>query len=407
MTDIDRIVATCQDLVQDASFDSVRKWKSERAGRRVIGYFPVYFPVELAHAAGMLPVAIYGGGNRVALKQADTHMYSFMCSICKSTLELGLTRRLDFLDMFVGTPICDAARHMPGLMERNVPGLVVDILYLPANLRTGLAVPYLRREFDRMRLLMESVVGHAISDEAIRDSIRSYNLGRRLVREIYALRKASPWCVSASECYSIVRAGTLMPVDDHIRLLREFLDLAPKREGRPLDKIRVVYEGGFCEQPPIEFIQALEEACYVVDDDFALGARLIPGDVADDADPLASLAESYCNASSYSSVQHDMRRLKSDGLMQKYRSADAEAILLSPAKFCEPGLDDQVHHLKRAEQEGIACLQMEFQERMKDFDGVRTQTETFAEALLFYANDASSGAHAPGNEKTVAQGGAK
>jgi hypothetical protein len=29
---------------------------------------------------------------------------------------------------------------------------------------------------------------------------------------------------------------------------------------------------------------------------------------------------------------------------------------------------------------------MEFQERMKDFDSVRTQTETFAEALLFYTH---------------------
>ena len=389
MNDIDRIVTACQDLVQDVSFEAARKWKAARSGRKVIGYFPVYFPVELAHAAGMLPIAIYGGGNRVALKQADTHMYSFMCSICKSTLELGLSKRLDFLDVFVGTPICDAARHMPGLMERNVPGLLVDILYLPANTRTGLAVPYLRREFDRLRLLLESAVGHSIGDEAIRDSIRLYNLSRRLVREVYALRRQAPWCVSASECYSLVRAGMLMPVDEHIPLLREFLDLAAKREGRPLDKIRVVYEGGFCEQPPIEFIRAIEEACYVVDDDFALGARLIAADVPEDADPLSSLAESYCNGSSYSSVQHDMRHLKSDGLMKKYRSANAEAIILSPAKFCEPGLDDQVHHLKRAEKEGIACLQMEFQERMKDFDGVRTQTETFAEALLFYANEAT------------------
>ena len=141
MSTIEEIVSQCQERIEDMSFRGVAQWKDANPGGKVLGYFPVYFPVELAHAAGMLPVAIYGGGNRIPLKQADAHMYSFMCSVCKSTLELGLSKRLAMLDIFVGTPICDAARHMPGLMERNVPGLVIDILYTPANLRTELAVP--------------------------------------------------------------------------------------------------------------------------------------------------------------------------------------------------------------------------------------------------------------------------
>lgn len=387
MSRIDDIVGQCQDQVEDVSLQSCRQWKGRRAGNKVLGYFPVYFPVEIAHAAGMLPIGIFGGGNRVVLKRADTHMYSFMCSICKSTLEQGLSGRFDFLDVFIGTPICDAARHMPGLMERNVPGLLTDILYLPANLRTGLAVPYLQREFGRLRALVEAEVGHAVGDEQIRDSIRTYNQSRRLVRRLYEMRRESPWLVSAVECYVLVRAGMLMPVEEHLPLLREFIALASGRVARPLDKIRVVFEGGFCEQPPIDFIRAIEEACYVVDDDLAVGARLFSGDVPEEGDPILNLAASYCNGSAYSSVQHDMRRLKSDGLMAKYRSSNAEAIVLSPAKFCEPGLDDQVHHLKRAEKEGVSCLQMEFQERMKDFDNVRTQTETFAEAILFYSQE--------------------
>lgn len=30
-----------------------------------LGHFPVYFPEELAHAAGLLPVAVLGGGNKL------------------------------------------------------------------------------------------------------------------------------------------------------------------------------------------------------------------------------------------------------------------------------------------------------------------------------------------------------
>src|SRR5674476_1633061 len=62
-----------------------------------LGHLPVYFPEEIAHAAGLLPVAVLGGGNRLELKHADAHMGSFVCSICRSTAELGLNGSLQGL----------------------------------------------------------------------------------------------------------------------------------------------------------------------------------------------------------------------------------------------------------------------------------------------------------------------
>ena len=385
MKTIEEIVQSCRETIEDNSFATVREWKKGEPRRKVVGYFPVYFPVELIAAGGMLPVAIFGGGSRIAVKRGDAHMYSFMCSICKTTAELALGGQFDFLDLFVGHPICDAARHMPSLVERNTEGIDVDLLYYPGSIAADVAVPYLRREYARVRSLLEATCGHAIPDGAIRDSVREYNEVRRLLRKLYELRRRSPWLVSAVESYVLTRVGTLMPARDYAPLLREALSLFAARDHRRIDKIRVVYEGAFCEQPPIEFIQALEEACYVVDDDFLIGSRFLNDDVATDGDPLLALAEAYCNHSTYCSTQHDPRRPKSDGLIAKCRAADAQAVILSPAKFCEPGLDDQVHFMKRAEAESLPNLQMEFQERMKDFDNVRVQTETFAEALLFYA----------------------
>ena len=34
-------------------------------GAKAIGYFPVHAPAEIIHAAGMLPVQLSGGGDRV------------------------------------------------------------------------------------------------------------------------------------------------------------------------------------------------------------------------------------------------------------------------------------------------------------------------------------------------------
>ena len=77
-----------------------------------------------------------------------------------------------------------------------------------------------------MRQLLESVVGHPVEDAAIRASIGLYNEVRRLVRRTYEIRHESPWLISATESYAMVRAGTLMPVDEYLPLLREFVSLA-------------------------------------------------------------------------------------------------------------------------------------------------------------------------------------
>ena len=57
--------------------------------------------------------------------------------------------------------------------------------------------------------------------------------------------------------------------------------------------MRVVFEGGFCEQPPLDLIRTIGRSCYVVDDDLLIGLRWILEDVRADGDPLRGLAEAY------------------------------------------------------------------------------------------------------------------
>ena len=49
---------------------------------------------------------------------------------------------------------------------------------------------------------------------------------------------------------------------------------------RTQDNVRVVVTSAFCEQPPLMMIKSLElSGCYIVDDDWVLGARYIVGDI--------------------------------------------------------------------------------------------------------------------------------
>ena len=91
----------CEEMVRDPDLAAVAGWKRAHPGGRAVGCFPVYVPAELVHAAGMLPVGVFGAGGTVDIDHADSRMQSFVCSISRSTLELGLTSRLDLLDGMV------------------------------------------------------------------------------------------------------------------------------------------------------------------------------------------------------------------------------------------------------------------------------------------------------------------
>jgi benzoyl-CoA reductase subunit C len=374
---LDELLACCRDLVEDPDFPTVRRWR--QAGGKVLGHFQVYFPEEIAHAAGMLAVKVRGAP--LEPRRSDSLFGSYLCSILRTSLEAALSQRLE-LDLFVTHPICDAARSLAGIWGRNL-ACPATILYLPQNANSGAARAYLRGEYDRLRRQIEQVAGRPVGEDDLRASIRLYNESRRLLAELYRLRRQEPWKVTLEESYVLVALAGLVPRHEHNQLMQHVLPLLRQRPGKPQDRVRVVLEGGFCEQPPLDLLRAVGRSCYVVDDDLLIGLRWIQEPVAEEGDPLENLAEAYLDRSSYSPVQHDARKPKEQMLLGKVRDSGAEAAVLLAAKMCEPGLDEQVAYARALDQAGIPYFVSEFEERQSSFDDLQIQLETFVENLLF------------------------
>jgi benzoyl-CoA reductase subunit C len=375
--ELDELLWECRELLEDMDFPTVARWRE--AGGRVVGHFQVYFPEEIVHAAGLLPFRVRGAP--IEPLQADSRFGSYLCSILKTSLELALSGRVE-LDLFVTHPICDAARNLAGVWGRNADHRC-EILYLPQNATASHAPEYLRGEYDRLRREVEVVAGRPVTDDDLRASIRIYNENRRLLRELYALRRESPWLLSADESYVFMAIGGLMRREEHNRILEAALPLLRQREVRRQDRIRVVFEGGFCEQPPLDLIRAVARSCYVVDDDLLIGMRWILEDVSTEGDPLLALADAYLNRSSYSPVQHDDRKPKERMLMERIRDAGAEAAIVTAAKMCEPGLEEQVTYIHALDEAKVPYFVSEFEENMSSFDHLEIQLETFVENLMF------------------------
>lgn len=374
---LDEVLYICRELLEDMEFPTVRRWRE--AGGKVVGHFQVYFPEEIVHAAGMLPFKVRGAP--IEAVQADSRFGSYLCSILKTSLELALSEHVE-LDMFVTHPICDAARNLAAVWGRNVD-YPCQILYLPQNANSAFSVQYLRDEYTRLKNEIEAVAGRMVTDDNLRRSLLVFNQNRALLRDLYAIKRDTPWLLSAYEAYLLMAVGSMIPREEHNEMLRMVLPMILARSTKKQDKIRVVLEGAFCEQPPLDLLRTGTQYCYIVDDDLLIGMRWILEDVPLEEDLLYNLAEAYLQKSSYSPVQHDLRKPKEEMLQKRIKSSRAEAAIIMAAKMCEPGLEEQVAYTLNLDQEDIPYFVSEFEENMTSFDHLEIQLETFVENLLF------------------------
>ncbi len=378
------LIASYREIIENSSLDPVVQWKANHPGSKAIGCYPVYSPVEIIHAGGMLPVGIVGGGNRLEIAHADSRFQSFICSIVKSTLELGMTGKLNCLDGIVFHSICDPARNLGSVFKRNFPNTMVEYIHFPQNFTSPHTRDYLAAEYNRIKSSYEGLVNRPITDDHLRESIRLYNEQRKLLRELYRIRMERPENLSTVECYVLTRIGILIPPEEHIAILTKAIAELHKRDEKPKDRIKVVLEGSFCEQPPLELIEGLEAAgCYILDDDFLLGWRWFSQDIPLEGDPIGNLAQAYLNLSVFSGVKHDLREPKAKHLIDKVRESGATAVVILAAKFCEPALFDYALYRRALEKEEIPHLYLEFEEKMWIFDRARSEVETFVESMLF------------------------
>jgi benzoyl-CoA reductase subunit C len=380
----EQMLAECREWFTDPDFGRLRALREQ--GRRLIGCFPVYTPEEVVMAAGLIPVHLFGGGTMVEIDHADSRMQSFVCSITRSTFELGLTRRLAMLDGMLFTSICDVARNLSGLWRRNLPDQLAEFIHFPENFQSAHAVPYLRHELARLEQRLAAISGHAPGPDDYRRTFEQVNRWQAAVSELYALRAAAPWNVPLADAYALVRAGGMMPREQHLALLEQALATWRAAGGRPQDRVRVIVEGSFCEQPSLELLQTIEESgCYVVNDDYLLGLRWHTAPLPLDGDPLETLARHILQRCVPSAVHHPGPQGRAAALLAKARAAKAEGVVFCIAKFCEPALYDFALLKRALEAENIPYLSFEFEEKMSTFESIRTQLETFVESILLFS----------------------
>ena len=386
MSPVAAIVDRCQQLFDDLEFNAVKRWKAAAPGRKAIGYMPVYVPRELIHAAGMLPVGIMGGGDSLEVIQGDAYYQSYICRIPRSTIELGLTGRLDCLDGMLFPSICDVIRNLSGMWKMLFKDKYVRYIDVPQNYEDAIGGKFYQEEMQILRDDLARLAGREITDADLNASIAVYNDNRAAIDELYKYRAAKPWQAPTSEVYLLLRAGMVLPVEEHTALVREYLAATDKEPRAKRDNARVVINGSFCEQPPLALIKSIEmSGCYVVDDDFCLVTRWLLDEVPADGDPLAELSKAFLHRSASTAAKYDAtREEKGVFLMKQVKTRGAEGVIFAAPSFCDPALLERPMLQDVLAKHGIPHTAFKYAENTGQMAPIREQSGTFADSIKLW-----------------------
>lgn len=370
-----KILETCRQTLA-APTKEVEAWK-EDAGGKVIGWFPMYAPEELIHAAGVLPVYLYGRHEPVTA--GNKCLESFICPPIRHMVDSLLKRCFDICDGLFFVKVCDEGELTVGAIDMLRVTPWIHLLRRPHIVFKPLYQERLLKDMNKARNHIEELAGHMISNESLSRSISIYNANRSMLRQIYELRRKKPGLLRVNDVRGLVASSMLMPKEKHNQLLQELIPKLRSKQG--LTKgIKVILAGGICADPGEGILEALEEVgMVVVDDELFVGGRYFSTDVSADGQPVEALARYHWEKKPCPCSLQSKQRTYAPYLVDMAKRSDAQAIIEFRWKYCAYQSYERPYLAETFKQKGIPYLAIELAEEAMDHETLRTHLEAFIE----------------------------
>ena len=372
---------TAKEIINEfkAIADNPRKamddYKKE-TGKGAVGIMPVYCPEEIVHAAGYLPIGMWGAQKK-QISKARTYLPPFACSIMQSVMELQLEGVYDDLEAVIFSVPCDTLKCMSQKWNRPVPAIVFTH---PQNRKIAKdANVFAREEFNIVKEKLEDILDVHISNKAIKNSIAVYNENRAACREFSDVAAEYAAVVTPSDRHAVIKARWFMEKSRHTALVKELI-AALKAEPAPEFKGKKIIVTGI-QVEPYDVLDIFQENGFaIVADDLAQETRNFRQDVPDDDDALMALARAW-NEFDGCSLATDANKPKGQMIIDAVKKYGADAVVVCMMKFCDPEEFDYPILLQEFEAAGVKNLYIEVDQESTAFEQVKTRIQTFAEIL--------------------------
>jgi len=351
-----------------------------QTGGKIIGCLPMHVPEEIIHAAGMLPIVLLGSDDDII--EGSFYLARAVCHSLRGDLGMALKSKLAFLDGMIFPDCCDGERPLPGIWRRHQPLPFQHVLYIFGKVDSPTSKRYIAEQYASLRRALEQFSGSKITDEALRESIVTYNQNRELLRRLYQLRRSNPTLLPATDFAAVVMSSMLMPKEDHSALLRPLLEELEKTSKPSAHRIKVILSGQLCDQPEWEILKLMDElGMAMVDDDLYVGRKYFYTKVNEYIDPIEALVNHYIDDvpchTKYGPKQVERH---ADYLLELVKEGEAQAVVTFKLRFCEVHSFDCPAIENRLSAAGVPHMLIET-EPPTAVGRIRTQLEAFMEML--------------------------
>jgi len=350
-----------------------RDWK-KKTGGKVLGYYEPYMPEELVYAAGILPVRLLS--EHEPDDNTDRQMYA-NCACSRDLLNQFMLGRYDYIDGLVNAEGCQWMLNAFQTTLNNKPALFNHYVFVPDYVdgRTSKDVMY--SELKTFKKALEKWTGKLITNEALDHAIEVYNTNRRLMRQIYELRRADNPVVLGSEAMEMVLASQIMDKEEQNRWLEEVIAEMPARKPIIDSGVRLMLLGSETSDANLErLVESL--GANVVIDELCTGSCYFWNEVIPQSDRLMAIALRYLGRPHCALKDNNWRRRPSH-IHQLFEDYQAQGVIIAKQIYCHPHGTDNPHIWTILRERNIPFHYME-RDTMADEES-RTRIEAFINML--------------------------
>jgi benzoyl-CoA reductase subunit C len=336
--------------------DYARQWK-KKTGGKIVGYFCTYVPEEILYAADILPVRILGSHEPQSV--TEPHLFAMFCPFCRDCLAQGLEGKYDYLDGLMIAQSCLHIRQTFHSWKDHIPTEFNYLLPMPNALQSKSSLAFLKEEILQFKKELEEWAGHEITRDDLMRGIETMNRNRRLMKQVYELRKSDTPPITGLESMVMVVSGQVVDKNEHSQVIEEIL--TGELKGRLTDRdpgVRLMVIGS--EDDDTKFIEMVEEeGSTIVCDDHCTGTRYFWDEVEVGTDPIFSVTKRYIHRTPCPSKDWP-ERLRFKKILEFANDFNVEGAILIQQKFCDPHECDMVALRQLLGENGIKTLFLEF-----------------------------------------------
>jgi benzoyl-CoA reductase subunit C len=358
---------------------SQRAKQLKKQGTKVIGYYCCLFPAEIVTAANLLPYRIRGDVHEPITK-ADNYLETIICPYLRSSFDLAVKGKYDFIDGVVVPSSCSNTRRFQIFWKDYVESISYSrYLKVPHVLRPT-AFNFFEGELADFKEDLEKLTKSKISDKSLNEAIELHNENRALLRELCQMRKPDPPLLSGAEMLQTVVAVTSIPADEANRMLKDVIKDVTARQNNREKKVRLLICGSLIDNS--DFIQLVEDSgANVVVEDICFGTRGYWNDVETSGNPLASLARYHLEKIMCPRTYRETVEDRFGHIKRLAKDFQVDGVIIYSVRFCD-SVELEIPKLTEyLQQAGLPSLHIESDYTLSGLGALKTRIQAFTEMI--------------------------